>query len=39
MRLEINYTKKMQKTQTNTLKLNNMLLNNQCITEEIKEDI
>ena len=24
---------------TNTWKLNNMLLNNQCITEEIKEEI
>ena len=38
MRLEINYKKKTVKN-TNTWRLNNMLLNNQWITEEIKEDI
>ena len=35
MRLEINYEKKTAKN-TNMWKLNNMLLNNQWITEEIK---
>ena len=38
MRLDINYKKKTVKN-TNTWKLNNMLLNNQEITEEIKEEI
>ena len=38
MRLEINYRKKTVKNK-NTWKLNNMLLNNQWITEEIKEEI
>ena len=38
MRLEINYRKKNIKN-TNTWRLNNMLLNNQQITEEIKEEI
>ena len=38
MRLEINYKKKAVKN-TNTWRLNNMLLNNQWITEEIKEEI
>ena len=38
MRLEINYKKKTVKN-TNTWRLNNMLLNNQRITEEIKEEI
>ena len=37
MRLEINYKKKLQKT--NTWRLNNMLINNQWITQEIKEEI
>ena len=36
--LEINNKKKTTKN-TNTLRLNNMLLNNQWITEEIKEEI
>ena len=36
MRLEINYKKKTVKN-TNTWRLNNMLLNNQWITELIKE--
>ena len=36
MRLQINYRKKTVKN-TNTLRLNNMLLNNQEATEEIKE--
>ena len=36
MRLEINYRKKTVKN-TNTWKVNNMLLNNQWITEEIKK--
>ena len=41
MRLEINYKKLLKKkhTHTNTRRLNNMLLNNQWITEEIKEEI
>ena len=38
MRLEINYKKKTAKN-TNTWRLNNILLNNQWITEEIKEEI
>ena len=38
MRLEINYRGKTVKN-TNTWRLNNMLLNNQEITEEIKEEI
>ena len=37
-RLEINYREKNVKN-TNTWRLNNMLLNNQWITEEIKEEI
>ena len=43
MRLEINYKKQNKKKKTlkntNTWRLNNMLLNNQWITEEIKEEI
>ena len=38
MRLEINYKKKTVKN-TNTWRLNNMLLNNQWITKEMKEEI
>ena len=38
MRLETNYRGKTVKN-TNTWRLNNMLLNNQQITEEIKEEI
>ena len=38
MKLDINYRKKSVKT-TNTWRLNNTLLNNQEITEEIKEEI
>ena len=38
MRLDTNYRKKTVKN-TNTWKLNNTLLNNQEITEEIKEEI
>ena len=38
MRLEINYREKNVKN-TNTWRLNNTLLNNQEITEEIKEQI
>ena len=38
MRLEINYKKKNGKN-TNTWRLNYMLLNNRWITEEIKEEI
>ena len=38
MRLDINYRKKSAKN-TNTGRLNNTLLNNQEITEEIKEEI
>ena len=38
MRLDINYMKKSVKN-TNTWRLNNTLLNNQEITEEIKEEI
>ena len=40
MRLEINYMEKnVKNTNTNTWRLNNTLLNNQEITEEIKEEI
>ena len=38
MRLELNYRKKNYKN-TNTWRLNNTLLNDQEITEEIKEEI
>ena len=38
MRLDINYKKKTVKT-INTWKLNNLLLNNQQVTEEIKREI
>ena len=38
MKLDINYRKKSVKT-TNTWRLNNTLLNNQEVTEEIKEEI
>ena len=38
IRLEINYKKKTVKN-TNTWRLNNMLLNNQWITKEMKEEI
>ena len=38
MRLDINYRKKTVKN-SNTWRLNNMPLNNQEITEEIKEEI
>ena len=38
MRLDINYRKKSVKN-TNTWRLNNTLLDNQEITEEIKEEI
>ena len=38
MRLDINYRKKTGRN-TNTWRLNNMQLNNQEITEEIKEEI
>ena len=38
MRLEINYKKKTVKT-TNMWRLNNMLLNNQWITEEIRGNL
>ena len=37
MRLEINYKEKTANN-TSTWMLNNMLLNNQCITQEIKEE-
>ena len=39
MRLEINYRKKIVKKSTNTWMLNSALLNNEEITEEIKEEI
>ena len=39
MRLEINYKNKKLQKNTNTWRLNNMLLNNQWITEEVKEEI
>ena len=38
MRLDVNYRKKCAKN-TNTLRLNNTLLNNQEITEEINREI
>ena len=38
MRLDINYREKSVKN-TNTWKLNNTLLNNQEITEEVKEEL
>ena len=38
MRLDINYKKKTVRN-TNTWRLNNMLLNNQQVTEEIKKEI
>ena len=38
MRLDINYKKKTVKN-TNTWRLNNMLLNNQQVTKEIKREI
>ena len=38
MKLEINYKKKLQKNR-NMSKLNNILLNNQWVSEEIKEEI
>ena len=38
MRSEVNHKKKTAKI-TNTWRLNNMLLNNQWITEEIKEEM
>ena len=38
MRLDINYKKKTVRN-TNTWRLNNMLLNNQQVTEEIKREI
>ena len=38
MRLGINYKKKAARN-TNTWRLNNMLLNNQQVTEEIKREI
>ena len=38
MRLDINYREKSVKN-TNTLRLNNTLLNNQKVSEEIKEEI
>ena len=39
MRLEINYREKKNVKNTKTWRLNNTLLNNQEITEEIKEEI
>ena len=39
MRLDINYKKKKTVRKTNTWRLNNMFLNNQQVTEEIKRDI
>ena len=39
MRLEINYREKKTVKNTNTWRLNSALLNNQEITEEIKEEI
>ena len=39
MRVDINYRKKKPVKNTNTWRLNNTLLNNQEITEEIKEEI
>jgi len=37
MKLEVNHKEKSQKT-TNTQRLNNMLLNNERVYQEIKED-
>ena len=40
MKLEINYKKKKKNSKnTNSWKLNNVILNNQWITEEMKEEI
>lgn len=39
VRLEINYQEKKLLKKTNTWRLNNMLLNNQCIIGEIKQEI
>ena len=39
VRLEINYQEKNYKKKKNTWRLNNMLLNNQCIIGEIKQEI
>ena len=39
VRLDVNYKKKKTTKNTNILRLNNMLLNNQQITEEIKKEI
>ena len=39
MRLDINYSKKKSVKNTNRWRLNNILLDNQEITEEIKEEI
>ena len=41
MRLDINYKKKktVRNTNTNTWRINNMFLNNQQVTEEIKREI
>ena len=39
MRLEIHYKEKKTLKNTNTWRINNILLNNQWITEEIKEEI
>ena len=39
MRLDINYKKKKTVRHTNTWRLNNMFLNNQQVTEEIKMEI
>ena len=39
IRLDVNYRKKKTIKNTNTWRLNNILLNNQQITEEIKKEI
>ena len=39
MRLDINYEKKKTVKNTNTWRLNNMFLNNESVTEEIKREI
>ena len=39
MRLDINYRKKKTVSNTNTRRLNNTFLNNQQVTEEIKQEI
>ena len=39
IRLDINYRKKKTVKNTNTWRLNNILLNNQQVTEEIKEEM